>query len=488
MTRRRESAKEVAAFGLELLQAYRRTTGTRAQVRAIQQRRLDEVLKAARRTPYYAKHGLRSLDDVPPTKKADFLERLQETVIDPQLTRARLFTHVQGGAAPGEPLLGKYLVATTSGTSGQIGVFVDEVSGWARHRAILFARMFQGLLTPEGFALLARRRYRLGFVVAVGGHWLTAILASRVPKIGQAFADSRVIPIDAPLARVVDELNAFKPLLLHSYPTFLEVLAAEKRRGTLRIEPEIITAGSEPTTQACREAVRAAFPAARFVETYASTECLAMATACPRGVLHVNEDACILEAVDDELNPVPFGQVAQRVLVTNLLNTVQPLLRYELTDSVVLDDKPCACGSPFLVIRVQGRTDDTFFLLDGPADAASTRAQAHPPIPMEVSLLGVPGLLQYQLVHEAQNRLRLGFVVDSTPAGQNAGQVARVLEERMSRYLGEHGLLDHVTYVVEQVDAIERHARSRKLRQITSRVAKPDASTPLISASEARRT
>lgn len=481
MIRRRESAKEVATFGLELLQAYRRTSTTRSKIRDLQQRRLDEVLRAARRTPFYAKHPLRTLDDVPPTKKADFLDRLQETVIDPALTRARLFTHVQGGAAPGEPLLGRYLVATTSGTSGQIGVFVDEVSGWAKHRAILFARMFQGLLTPEGFALLAKRRYRLGFVVAVGGHWLTAILASRVPKIGQLFADSKVIPIDAPLARVVDELNAFKPLLLHSYPTFLEVLAAEKRRGALRIEPEIITAGSEPTTQACREAVRAAFPSARFVETYAATECLAMATACPHGVLHVNEDACILEAVDDELNAVPYGQVAQRVLVTNLLNTVQPLLRYELTDSVILDDKPCPCGSPFLVIRVQGRTDDTFFLLDGQG-----RAQAHPPIPMEVSLLGVPGLLQYQLVHEAQNRLRLAFVTDTTPAGAHAGEVARVLDERVSRYLAEHGLLDVVSYVIEQVDAIERHARSRKLRQITSRVPKPGDDVPMVSASEAR--
>ena len=47
MTRRRESAKEVVAFGLELLQAYRRTTGTRAQIRAVQQKRLDEVFQKA---------------------------------------------------------------------------------------------------------------------------------------------------------------------------------------------------------------------------------------------------------------------------------------------------------------------------------------------------------------------------------------------------------------------------------------------------------
>ena len=480
MMRGRASAREVAAFGLELFAAYRRTSASRAEVLLWQGKRLAEVLAAARRAPWYRAARPRTLEEVAPTKKADFHERLHDTVTDPALTRARLITHVQGGGVPGEPLLGRYLAATTSGTSGEIGVFVDDVTGWARHRAIVFARMFQGLLTPEGFALLARRRYRLAFVVAVGGHWLTSILAGRVPPIGRAFADSRVIPIDLPLARVIDELNACQPLLLHTYPTFLEVLAVEQRRGTLRINPEIITVGSEPTTQACRQRVRAAFPAARFVETYAATECLAMATACPLGVLHINEDACLLEPVDDELRSVPYGQLAPRVLVTNLLNTTQPLLRYQLNDSVLIDDQPCACGSPFLVIRVQGRSDDTFFLVDG-----AGRAQAHPPIPMEVSLLGVPGLLQYQLVHEAQNTLRLAFVKDTTAVGVSAAAVARALDERLSRYLDEHGLLEQVSYVVEQVDAVERHARSRKLRQITSRVARPEA--PLISASAARR-
>ena len=49
-----------------------------------------------------------------------------------------------------------------------------------------------------------------------------------------------------------------------------------------------------------------------------------MATACPLGHLHINEDACVLEPVDDDRRPVPYGQTASRVLVTNLLNVVQP--------------------------------------------------------------------------------------------------------------------------------------------------------------------
>jgi phenylacetate-coenzyme A ligase PaaK-like adenylate-forming protein len=475
---RRAAASEVATFGLELMAAYRRTTARRSAVRALQEKRLLEVLAAAQKTRLYGARKLRFLDDVKPVTKPRFLEDLDATVTDPALTRERLQRFVMGDASSaGEPMDGRYIAATTSGTTGQVGIFVDDLDGWARQRAIVFARMFQGLLTPEGFALLARRRYRLAFVVATGGHLLTSILASRLPKVGQLVAQTKVLSIESALPRIVDELNAYQPLLLHTYPTFLEVLAAERRKGTLRIEPEILSVGSEPVAQSCRDAVKAAFPSARLVETYAATECLAMATSCPHGTVHVNEDACILEPVDDDLRPVPMGQAAPRVLVTNLLNTVQPLLRYELTDSLALDDQPCPCGSPFLRVRVVGRTDDTFFLVDGQG-----RAQAHPPIPLEVTFLGLGGLLQYQIVHERQNFIRMLFVAD---AGADPAVVARGLEDRLGRYLDEHGLHHTVDFAIEQVDAIERHARSKKLRQITSRVGRPDK--PVIASSEARR-
>jgi phenylacetate-coenzyme A ligase PaaK-like adenylate-forming protein len=286
-----------------------------------------------------------------------------------------------------------------------------------------------------------------------------------------------VFPIDAPLPKLVEDLNQFAPMLLHGYPTFIEVLCAEKRRGALRIEPEIVSCGSEPTSQAVRDAVRAAFPSARLVDSYASTECLALGTTCPLGEMHQNEDACVLEPVDDAHRPVPDGQRASRVLVTNLFNTVQPLVRYELTDSIELLPGRCACGSAFRRMRVHGRTDDTIYLVDG-----AGQAQAHPPIPLEIAFLGVQGLAQYQLVHERQNQLRAFFVADP---GADPQVVADRIDAQLAGYLGGHGLLEHVTFAVEQVESIERHARSKKLRQITSRVPRPDAA--VVSALSQRR-
>ncbi len=44
-------------------------------------------------------------------------------------------------------------------------------------------------------------------------------------------------------------------------------------------------------------------------------------------------------------------------VLTNLANTVQPLIRYDLGDQVTMQTERCMCGSPLPVIEVQGRQD-----------------------------------------------------------------------------------------------------------------------------------
>lgn len=446
----------------------------RDAVLALRRSRLRRVLDAARRTRLY--RGSLSAEDasagrleaVAPVSKRAFLARVEDTLAAGDVSRAELERWIRDPALAGQLLHDRYLVAMTSGTTGQVGIFLNDLESWAQIRAITFARIFRGRL---GVADLARslrpERYRMAFVVASGGHYMTSLLARRVPRLGSLVVDANVLSIEMPVPAMVRLLNEHKPHLLHSYPTLLELLAHEQRRGALAIAPEIITAGSEPLTPTCRQALEEAFPMARLVETYAATECVPMATGCPYGALHVNEDACILEPVAEDGQPVAPGQRAERVLVTNLLNTAQPLVRYEVTDQIQLDAEPCGCGSPFGRLRVHGRSDDTFFLRD-----QSGAWQAHPPIPLELVFLAVPGLLQYQLVHESQNELRVCFVTEPEVAGQ---QVADVLDAQLRRYLADHGLQESVAFTLEEVAAIERSGESRKVRQILSRVDRPGA-------------
>src|SRR6266436_5075795 len=60
-------------------------------------------------------------------------------------------------------------------------------------------------------------------------------------------------------------------------------------------------------------------------------------------------------------HPVPPGERADKIYVTNLFNHTLPLIRYEITDEVTLLDEPCRCGSGHrLIADPQGRLDDTF--------------------------------------------------------------------------------------------------------------------------------
>jgi len=469
---RRPAVREVLTFTEQIARTAALSSAPRAAIEATRTARLDRVLAAARETPFY-RDALdddvvrrRDLSAIAPVTKAQFLARLSDTVRRGVVDEREMLAFVRAPERAGTLLSDNYLVAMTSGTTGQVGIFVNDVESWAETRAVTFARIFrQQLNTMDIARAIARGKTRMVFVVATGGHYMTALLASRVPAIGRMVLDSTTLSVEMPLPVLVARLNAAKPHILHSYPTVLELLANEAKAGRLHIAPDIVTSGSERLSLPAREAIRQAFPATQLVETYAATECVHMASSCAHGALHVNDDACILEPVDDEGRPVPKGAVSARVLVTNLLNLTQPLVRYAITDQIEVLDEPCPCGSALTSVRVHGRTDDTFFL-----QAHDGSFQAHPPIPLELIFLSVPGLLQYQLVHETQNALRVLFVVEKGALG---AQVAALLDAKLSRYLIEHDLYESVRTSLEQVDAIARHADSKKVRQILSRVAPP---------------
>ena len=66
----------------------------------------------------------------------------------------------------------------------------------------------------------------------------------------------------------------------------------------------------------------------------------------------------MLEPVDRDYEPTPPGEPSHTVLLTNLANRVQPIIRYDLGDSVTASAEPCDCGSPLPMIRAEGRRDD----------------------------------------------------------------------------------------------------------------------------------
>ncbi|HSS91566.1 MAG TPA: hypothetical protein VLL69_19805 [Streptosporangiaceae bacterium] len=294
--------------------------------------------------------GLASL---PVMTKADMMAAIDDVFTDRRLTLGAV---EQALAATGDqpvPVLGRYMALATGGSTGRRGVFVFDPAAKAEFilsiiRSLL-ARLHAGGGIPPG-----------GLPLAMVG------AASAVHATGAAAAQTigphtplRVLPVPVtlPLPQIVDRLNAAQAPGLIGYPSALARLAAEQNARRLRITPAVIVSTGETLLPEARAEITAAF-GTPVINTFASTEGL-MGTSVPGGdVLAFNDDMCIIELVDADNRPVGPGVPSAKVLVTNLYNLAQPLIRYELADSFVRE--PSAGGPGHLLARVHGRADEVF--------------------------------------------------------------------------------------------------------------------------------
>ncbi len=177
---------------------------------------------------------------------------------------------------------------------------------------------------------------------------------------GNLGADSpRGLDAAQPLETIIERLNAFQPEMLVAYASIARILADEQLAGRLRIAPHLIFTSSEVLTGETRRRAEAAWGRPPF-DQYGATESGNLAAECQRHAgMHLMEDLALVEVVDERNRPVPLGEYGKKVLVTVFASRTQPLIRYEVSDSLRLAKSPCACRLPFVLIDdIQGRLED----------------------------------------------------------------------------------------------------------------------------------
>lgn len=167
-----------------------------------------------------------------------------------------------------------------------------------------------------------------------------------------------------PVESLVEKLNNFQPEYLNAYPTVAMRLAEEQLAGRLRLSPEMMSTSSEMRTPEMTERLVEAFGVRPF-DLYATTEGI-WGVECERHEgIHLFENVTLFENVDEEGRPVPPGEPGAKLLVTNLHNLVQPIIRLEVSDVVTIEPEPCPCGRTLVRARaIEGRSDDVLKLPD----------------------------------------------------------------------------------------------------------------------------
>ena len=332
---------------------------TRPQLEAHQTQALQDLRAYAyAHSPFYQRfhQGLfdRPLNELPVLTKAMLMEQFDDLVTDRaiHLEAVRAFA---GERLDGRLFLSRYRVTATSGSSGHPGFFLFDEPEWLAIMAS-FARGQEW----SGARINLSPRRKMATVASISP-WHTS---SQVAATAQtAWTPSIRLPASDSLESIVQRLNDWQPDMLIGYASMARILAEEQSAGRLHIHPSKTFTSSEVLTDETRRRIKSAWGDEPFNQ-YGATETADIAAEreeCRR--MHLFEDLVIAEVVDEAYRPVPPGVYGAKVLVTTLFSRTQPLIRYELNDSIRLSTETCSSGHVFgIVDGIQGRVEDTLRL------------------------------------------------------------------------------------------------------------------------------
>ncbi len=324
-------------------------TMTRAEIEALQLKRLQATVKHCMQSPFYKKRfeeiGLKPED----------IKTLADIRKIPFTTKQDLRDTYPFGIAS-TPLRNCVRLHSSSGTTGNPTVILhtqQDLDEWANQVA---RNLWMVGLRPDDVF-----QNSSGYGMFTGG-------------LGFQYGAERLGMLTVPAAagnslRQIKFITDFGTTALHAVPSYVtrlyEVMkdnGVDPRKDT---KLKVLAIGAEPHSEEQRKRIEEMMG----VKAYNS---FGMSEMCGPGVgfeckeqngLHFWEDYYIVEIVDPEtLEPVPDGEIGELVLTT-LCREAMPLLRYRTRDLTRVLGRSCPCGRNHVRIdRMRGRSDDMIVL------------------------------------------------------------------------------------------------------------------------------
>ena len=290
----------------------------RSEYIALQNRRMEKLVHYAKsHSCYYNKLYSHlsgepfPITNLPPTNKVQLMAVFDDWLTDKKVTLDIVYDFMRDKDNIGHKLHNRYLIYTTSGSTGNPAIVLADKTVYNVSAAISVLRSFA---RKSDFKEYMRHGKKTAGLYAVDGFYL----ASGSMKYNQRRMPWRknqlALDVLAPINESVEALNAFQPAMMGSYPSTLELLIKEQETGRLHIAPVMIMPGGEYLREDLRNDLAKTFHC--YVQTnYSCTEAGLIACECEHNRLHINEDWCIVEAVDDENKPIPAGIQSKKVLL-----------------------------------------------------------------------------------------------------------------------------------------------------------------------------
>ena len=177
---------------------------------------------------YYQSHGITkkalstiALTDLPFTTKELLMEHFDDVVTDKKLNKEKLQEFIKKEQNVNKLYLGKYVVVNTSGTTGNVGIFIYDTKAWAAIRASAVVRISQ----PN---ILIGKKTKIAFFGATNGRFGGVSFIKHAPKF---LYNIKLFSLLSPTSQIIHDLNIFQPDQLSGYSSAIANLAEEALAG-----------------------------------------------------------------------------------------------------------------------------------------------------------------------------------------------------------------------------------------------------------------
>ncbi len=309
------------------------------RIRRYQEERLDELVGAARRSPFWR-------DRIGPDDALADIEPMTAGELRDERGRIR----VQGP----EPVIELRTTGST-GSARMVELGAESVGFWAATR----------LRHRSWFGLAPRDATEAGLHVHATASSPAVRRTQRSPAHfllnpwrleGNNLAEAHRAIVDGGGVEILGGMGSMTAAWAGAY--------RDSNLDPLELGAELVSIGGDLCYPDERALIAETF-GCPLGEWYGAREAPIVAVSCPEGSLHINEERVLVEIIKADGTPAPPGEPGV-VLTTLLHNTEFPLIRYRLGDMAARLEGPCACGRTLARLALEvGRLDDAAVRADG---------------------------------------------------------------------------------------------------------------------------
>ncbi len=424
----------------EVLYAKKNSKLSKAQMQQLQLSKFRNLVKYCYHNSNYYKNIIikNSIDinnctplDFPIMDKKTVLENFDSIVTDPIITKNEVEAFLHQSKDYEEKYKGKYNIIRTSGSSGEVGIYV--YNDFEMIPITAASNRASGTMYFQKFAYLAK----------TDDHYAGCTFAALSKRLPGIYTDTLMINVDEAINSIITKLNKFQPTNLGGYAFLIGRLTDAQLKGLLKINPVIIQTGGEPSLEQDKELIKKAFPNAKLVNVYACSEMLFLGVG-------VDSDRMIL--MDDYVY-TEFGDKV--IYCTNLFNYTLPLIRFKLSDNLqpVEEDQQI---SPFTTIsNIVGRVETNPFFINDSGDSDFVSG-------LTITFIQATGMEKFQLVRKSDKNFDFNIILNPICDKELA---IRELTKELDKILKEKQMTS-VNYSVNEVESIEVDHKTGKFKAV----------------------